>query len=85
MSLDNGSGGSEDVADFLRRIKDLNEKRDQEDADRTRKLEEEIMQGRKQREARRLGAQPFIMISLLTNMLYRTSQVTVAGEARLSE
>ena len=52
------STDSEDVADFLRRIKELNEKRDQEDAERTRKLEEEIMEGRKQREARRLGIHP---------------------------
>lgn len=49
---------SEDVADFLRRIKELNEKRDQEDTERTRKLEEEIAEGRKQREARRLGTYP---------------------------
>lgn len=55
MSIENTTGGSEDVADFLRRIKELNVKRDEEDAERTRKLEEEIMQGRKQREARRLG------------------------------
>lgn len=47
--------GSEDVNDFLRRIRELDEKRDKEDQERTRKLEEEILQGRKEREARRAG------------------------------
>lgn len=47
--------GSEDVADFLRRIKELGEKRDQEDAERTRKLEEDIAEARRQRAVRRAG------------------------------
>ncbi|KAL2843132.1 hypothetical protein BJY01DRAFT_235790 [Aspergillus pseudoustus] len=45
--------GSEDVNDFLKRIRELGEKRDKEDEERTRKLEEEILQGRKERQARR--------------------------------
>ncbi|MCJ1437454.1 hypothetical protein MMC27_006841 [Xylographa pallens] len=45
--------GSEDVTDFLRRIRELGDKRDREDEERTRKLEEEILQGRKERQARR--------------------------------
>ncbi|KAL2824142.1 hypothetical protein BDW59DRAFT_88597 [Aspergillus cavernicola] len=45
--------GSEDVNDFLQRIRELGEKRDKEDAERTKKLEEEILQGRKERQARR--------------------------------
>ncbi|TEY45391.1 hypothetical protein BOTCAL_0335g00030 [Botryotinia calthae] len=45
--------GEPDVNDFLQRIKELGNKRDQEDEDRTRKLEEEILQGRKERQARR--------------------------------
>ncbi|ESZ93002.1 hypothetical protein SBOR_6623 [Sclerotinia borealis F-4128] len=45
--------GEADVNDFLQRIKELGNKRDQEDEDRTRKLEEEILQGRKARQARR--------------------------------
>ncbi|KAM3070316.1 hypothetical protein ACMFMG_010148 [Clarireedia jacksonii] len=45
--------GEPDVNDFLMRIKELGNKRDQEDEDRTRKLEEEILQGRKERQARR--------------------------------
>lgn len=47
--------GSEDVNDFLQRIKALGEKRDREDEERTRKLEEEILHGRKERQARRAG------------------------------
>ncbi|MCJ1475506.1 hypothetical protein MMC13_004169 [Lambiella insularis] len=45
--------GSEDVSDFLQRIRELGDKRDREDEERTRKLEEEILQGRKERQARR--------------------------------
>lgn len=43
----------EDVNDFLQRIKELGQKRDEEDEERNRKLEEEILQGRKERQARR--------------------------------
>jgi hypothetical protein len=46
---------SEDVNDFLLRIRELGDKRDREDEERTRKLEEEILQGRKERQARRAG------------------------------
>jgi len=47
--------GSEDVNDFLKRIKEDRDQRDKEDEERTRKLEEEIIQGRKERQARRAG------------------------------
>ena len=47
--------GSEDVNDFLQRIRELGDQRDKEDEARTRKLEEEILQGRKERQARRAG------------------------------
>ena len=47
--------GSEDVNDFLQRIRELGDKRDKEDEERTRKLEEDIMQGRRERQARRAG------------------------------
>ena len=46
---------SEDVNDFLQRIKELGDRRDQEDEERNKKLEEEILQGRKERQARRAG------------------------------
>ena len=47
--------GAEDVTEFLKRIRELGEQRDREDEERTRKLEQEIIQGRKEREARRAG------------------------------
>ena len=52
--------GSEDVADFLERIRELGDRRNKEDKERTRKLEEEILQGRKEREARRAGRLPVV-------------------------
>lgn len=48
---------SEDVNEFLLRIRELGDKRVKEDEDRARKLEEEILQGRKERQARRAGKQ----------------------------
>lgn len=51
----NDVDASEDVNDFLLRIRELGEKRDKEDEERTKKLEQEILQGRKEREARRAG------------------------------
>lgn len=45
----------EDVNDFLLRIRELGEKRDKEDEERTKKLEEDILQSRKERQARRAG------------------------------
>jgi hypothetical protein len=55
MSSSTPADTSEDVNDFLQRIKELGDKRDQEDEERNRKLEEEILQGRKERQARRAG------------------------------
>jgi len=48
-------GGSEDVNDFLARVKELGQQRDREDEERSRRLEEDIMQGRQERAARRAG------------------------------
>ncbi|KAJ5912546.1 hypothetical protein N7504_001429 [Penicillium tannophilum] len=45
--------GPEDVNDFLLRIRELGERRDKEDDERTKRLEDEILQGRKERQARR--------------------------------
>lgn len=58
MSTNTELDGSEDVNDFLLRIRELGEKRDKEDEERTRRLEEDILQGRKEREARRAGVFP---------------------------
>ncbi len=55
MSVVSDTEGSEDVNDFLLRIRELGDRRDREDEERTRKLEEEILQGRKERQARREG------------------------------
>jgi hypothetical protein len=55
MTVPNESESSEDVNDFLQRIRELGERRDKEDVERTKKLEEEILQGRKERQARRAG------------------------------
>ncbi|KAJ5491297.1 hypothetical protein N7539_002864 [Penicillium diatomitis] len=53
MTVPANPDGAEDVNDFLQRIRDLGENRDKDDEERTRKLEEEIIQGRKERQARR--------------------------------
>lgn len=55
MSAATGPDGSEDVNDFLMRIRELSDQQHKEDEERTRKLEEEIIQGRKERQARRAG------------------------------
>lgn len=55
MATSHDADGSEDVNDFLVRIRELGNKRDKEDEERTRKLEEEILQGRRERQARRAG------------------------------
>lgn len=55
MSSGTINDSSEEVNNFLLRIRELGDKRDKEDEERTRKLEEEILKGRKEREARRAG------------------------------
>ena len=46
---------SEDVDQFLQRMRTLNDKRDSQDTERVKKLEEELIQGRSERLARRAG------------------------------
>lgn len=60
MPLTADEDGSEDVNDFLLRIKELGHQRDKEDEERARKLEEEILQGRRERQARRAGTRPSV-------------------------
>lgn len=55
MATSKNPEGAEDVNDFLLRIRELGERRDKEDDQRTKKLEDEILQGRKERQARRAG------------------------------
>lgn len=53
MATADSTDGS--VDDFLQRIRELGDKRDREDEERTRKLEEEILAGKQARQARRAG------------------------------
>ncbi|KAJ5901704.1 hypothetical protein N7495_002232 [Penicillium taxi] len=53
MTTPTNPDGIEDVNDFLLRIRELGDRRDKEDEERTKKLEDEILQGRKERQARR--------------------------------
>ena len=56
MATKTNDPGAEDVGDFLKRIKgELGDERDREDDERRRRLEEEIIQGRQERRARREG------------------------------
>ena len=55
MAASTGPDGSENVEDFLRRINELGNSRENEEAERDRKLDEDILEARKQREARRTG------------------------------
>jgi hypothetical protein len=51
------TAGSTDgtVDDFLQRIREMGDKRDREDDERTRKLEQDILEGRRLRQQRREG------------------------------
>jgi hypothetical protein len=55
------SDDGESVDAFLERIASLKIKRDREDEERTRKLEEEILQGRRERQARRAGKASYVV------------------------
>lgn len=57
------------VNEFLQRIRELGDKRDREDEERAKKLEEEIIAGRQARRARRDG--PWICLNpLLPEVLW---------------
>lgn len=89
MSSVNKADSSEDIADFLLRIRELGEKRDQEDEERTRKLEADILQGRKERQARR-GMNKFKIITIAlacqeyvqarADRLSRSRQINVSNQ-----
>jgi hypothetical protein len=53
--MDASNDYAESIDAFLERIASLKDRRDREDEERTRKLEEEILQGRRERQARRAG------------------------------
>ena len=81
------SDDGESVDAFLERIASLKIKRDREDEERTRKLEEEILQGRRERQARRAGkTSRVVFYTTIKNwarpvdMYNRTSTITVPTE-----
>lgn len=53
--MDASNDGSESVDQFLARIASLNAKQGLEEAERSRRMEEEMLQARKERQARRAG------------------------------
>jgi hypothetical protein len=53
MSASNDS--AEDVDQFLARIASLSKKNDEGEAERARRMEEQMLQARKERQARRAG------------------------------
>ncbi len=57
--MDASKDGSESVDQFLARIASLNSKQGQEEAERSRRMEEEMLQARKERQARRAGRHLF--------------------------
>lgn len=52
---------------FVAHIRQLSEKRDKEDAERSRLLEEQILQGRAERAARRAGEPPPVLFCVLNH------------------
>lgn len=55
---------AESVDAFLERIASLKDRREREDEERTRKLEEDILQGRRERQARRAGRSSLCLASI---------------------
>ena len=53
--MDASNDGSESVDQFLARIASLSLKEDQQEAEKSRRFEEEMLQARKERQARRAG------------------------------
>jgi len=58
--MDAPNDGSESVDQFLARIASLSSKQGQEEAERSKRVEEELLQARKERQARRAGRIPFL-------------------------
>jgi hypothetical protein len=55
MSSTANDSEESEVNNFLQNIKELSNRRDSEDQERAKRLEEEILQGRRERQARRAG------------------------------
>jgi hypothetical protein len=67
--MSTASEDAESVDAFLERIASLKDKRDREDEERTRKLEEDILQGRRKRQARRAGKWFWLVFGWRRSML----------------
>ena len=75
--------GAESVDQFLARIASLSEKKDGQDAERSRRTEEEMLQARKERQARRAGIFTIVWFLLSDSLtLYRARSVDVSCEDR---
>lgn len=59
-----------DPAAFLKSVRELSERREREDMERYRKLEEEVQKGREARAARRAGELFFLATILLLSFLH---------------
>lgn len=60
--MDASNDGSESVDQFLARIASLSSKQGQEEAERSKRVEEELLQARKERQARRAGRIAFPLV-----------------------
>jgi hypothetical protein len=58
-----------DPTEFVQRIRQLGEQRDQQDAERVKKLEEDLIQGRSERLARRAGVLSCCFVLLLSSLV----------------
>ena len=61
-----------DPSEFVQRIRQLGEQRDQQDAERVKKLEEDLIQGRSERLARRAGGCMSLLV--LTPLMFCSKQ-----------
>ena len=68
--MDTSNDGSESVDRFLARIASLSSKQGQEEAERSKRAEEEMLQARKERQARRAGMTPFLPLGLCSGMRF---------------
>ena len=82
MSLVAEPERSEDVNDFLLRIRELGDRRDKEDEERTRKLEEDLIQSRKERQARREGQSKMTLSHCREMMMMNLMANTTLERAR---
>jgi hypothetical protein len=84
MSATGINDSAEEVNNFLLHIRELGDKRDKEDEERTRKLEEEILQGRRERQARRAGKLKHFERCMLLSLLCASIFVINFHQTRFS-